>query len=329
VYVVFLLLTFFTVAGSVTVLLFVVSDLVERDRKLAARRVQELRRPTAGGDMPALFKDVNEFDLGELARPETLPSVPTLLLGLRKRDWLRPLRDSLKRSALPVSPWQVLAGSATLAMGLALAGWWLQGLLLAVPGFLAGAAGPIVYVVARARAHRERFLAQLGGAFELMARVLRSGQSVPQAFQAVGDAFEDPIAGAFTRCREQQDMGLPPDVAFQELAEQSGVLEMRIFVMAMLIQRQVGGNLSEVLERLATLVRERQRIRGQVRTLTAEGRMQAAVLLVLPLVLFVAMRFVNRAYADELLARPGLLLATFLSMGVGALWIRKIVNFDI
>src|SRR5437868_15342558 len=104
---------------------------------------------------------------------------------------------------------------------------------------------------------------------------------------------------------------------------------MRIFVMAMMIQRQVGGNLSEVLDRLAGLVRERSPLRGQIRTLTAEARMQAAILLVLPFFLYLAMRTVNRAYADELLQHQGLLAATAATMTLGTLWIRKIVNFEV
>ena len=216
-----------------------------------------------------------------------------------------------------------------LALLLGAVGLWSQGPILGVPAFIGGAVGPLVYVKQKARARRERFLAELSGAFDLMARVIRSGQSVPQAFQAVADSFEEPIATAFSRCREQQNLGLPPESAFQELAEQSGVLEMRIFAMAMLIQRQVGGNLSEVLERLAGLVREHRRMRLQIRTLTAEGRMQATVLLVLPFFLFLVMRYVNRGYTDELLRHGTLLAGTMLLMAVGALWIRKIVNFDV
>jgi tight adherence protein B len=169
---------------------------------------------------------------------------------------------------------------------------------------------------------------QLSSAFDLMARVLRSGHSVPQAFQAVADTFEPPISGEFAQCQEQQNLGLLPEVTYRELARRTGVLEIKIFIMAMMIQRQSGGNLSEVLERLAALVRERVRLRSHVRTLTAEGRMQAVVLLVLPPVMFFVMRFINRPYADVLLDHTGLLAAMMASMASGALWIRKIIQFD-
>jgi tight adherence protein B len=98
--------------------------------------------------------------------------------------------------------------------------------------------------------------------------------------------------------------------------------------MALLIQRQVGGNLSEVLERLAMLIRSRLRLRNQVRSLTAEGRLQGLTLLVLPFLLFGTMMVVNRTYTQVLFEHVPLLIATGVSMLVGALWIRKIVNFE-
>ncbi len=103
---------------------------------------------------------------------------------------------------------------------------------------------------------------------------------------------------------------------------------MRIFVMALLIQRQVGGNLSDVLERLAMLVRARLRLRDQVRTLTAEGRLQGLTLLVLPFLMFGALFLVNRTYALSLFEHVPLLVATGVAMLIGVLWIRKIVNFE-
>jgi tight adherence protein B len=329
---VFLLLIFLAVALGVMAGYFVVVDLVRRDERLASRRVQSLREgETRGADEPPLFKDVCEIDPGKFDHSRPAPrAIDWVKAGAAPlRDWLGSLRRSLERSALKVRFSQVLTASAALAVVLGAAAWWAQGPLLALLATCGGAAGPFAFVEMKARSRRERFLAQLSGALELMACVIRSRQSVPQAFQAVADSFEEPIAGAFARCREQQNMGLPPEAAFQDLAEQSGVLEMRIFAMAMLVQRQAGGNLSELLERLAGLVRERRRIRQTIRTLTAEGRLQAAVLLVLPFVMFAAMRFVNRDYADELLRHTRLLFATAALMGIGAWWIQRIVRIDV
>ncbi|MGL4553048.1 MAG: type II secretion system F family protein [Gemmataceae bacterium] len=316
-------LYFLTISAAVAVavvagyLAFV--ELKPRDEQRAAFRAVALRgaAPAAVAADAPLFRPVRD----------PAPSGPAVPFW--RRDWGGPLRRSLERSGLGWRADAVVAASAACGLAAGAAGWALQGLLLGVPALLAGLAGPAAYVEMTGRARAEKFLSQLPGAFELMARVIRSGQSVPQAFHAVSDSFEDPIATAFARCREQQNLGLPPEAAFQELAEQSGVLDMRIFVMAMLIQRNAGGNLSEVLERLSSLIRERRRVRQQVQTLTAEGRLQATILLALPFFMLVAMRFVNQAYSDELFEHTSLLVATGVSMGLGALWIRKIINIDV
>jgi tight adherence protein B len=110
--------------------------------------------------------------------------------------------------------------------------------------------------------------------------------------------------------------------------ERSGIVEMRIFAMAVVIQRQSGGNLSEMLERLAGLVRSRLRLRQHVRTLTAEGRMQGWTLAVLPFVVFGVMLRLNRTYAEALLDHQQLIFAMLAMIAVGILWIRRIVNFE-
>ena len=99
-------------------------------------------------------------------------------------------------------------------------------------------------------------------------------------------------------------------------------------MLAILVQQQTGGNLAELLDRLAALIRDRFRIRGKIKTLTAEGRMQAAVLLGLPPALFLVVLFLNRGYAQILLDQPSLLVGMFISELIGWLWIRRIIHFD-
>jgi len=307
-------------------------DLRQRDSFRARQRMDsEFHKPEAKSTPHApLFKHVSQFDLEEIApdrlAPSDMPDAP--LPNLERTDWRSRLEATLAQSGLSLTLTQLGYISAGMALAGAVLGFLLNGLMLAAIAFLILGVAPLLYVRQRQAARRDRFLKQLPSAFDLMARVMRSGHSVPQAFQAVADSFEPPIAGEFAFCQEQQNLGLLPDVTYRDLARRTGVLEIKIFVMAMMIQRQAGGNLSEVLERLATLVRERVRLRNHIRTLTAEGRLQAFVLLVLPPIMFLVMRFVNRPYADVLLEHPGLLMAMAVSMGLGALWIRKIIQFD-
>jgi len=276
-----------------------------------------------------LYKRLDPLKLGPgqalpdpLALERAAPRLPAKPGG-RER-----LRGMLDQANLALTVNQLLAAGATLGFLLGGLGTWLGRLPVGLAMAALGAVVPLLYVHGRRKARREKYLHQLPGAFDLMARVIRAGQSVPQAFQAVAETFEDPLSGEFARCQKQQSLGLRPELCFQELMERSGMVEMRIFAMAIVLQRQSGGNLSDILERLAGLVRARLRLRQQVRTLTAEGRMQGRTLVVLPFLVLAAMLVINRAYAEVLLDQKGLLAAMLALMGLGILWIRRIVNFE-
>jgi tight adherence protein B len=203
-----------------------------------------------------------------------------------------------------------------------------QSVVAAAIGALVGAGVPLLYVVRKRKARLNKLMTQLPEAFDLMARVIRAGQTTSQAMQTVANEFDSPIADEFAYCYEQQNLGLSPELALRDLVRRTGLLEVKIFVLALLVQQQTGGNLAELLDKLAWLVRERFRIQGKIRSLTAEGRLQAVILLVLPLALLLFLMVVNRAYAQVLFDYPGLLIGMFISEALGALWIRKIVHFD-
>jgi tight adherence protein B len=302
----------------------------QRDRFNARKRLVEEFGP---GPAPArisraLFKDPEALELSTAAEEydyfskEAEEAAPLSARTLRVK-----LAVLLQRAAVPLSVKQWLLIPAGCAIGLGVCGAWL-GWVGVLAGLIAGAVGPWFLLAWRAAARQKMYLRQLPDAFDLMARVIRAGQSVPQAFQAVSETFEDPLASEFAFCQHQQNFGLRPEVAFQEMAQRSGILELRIFVMATAVQRQTGGNLAEVLERLASLLRARLRLQQRIRTLTAEGRLQGLTLVVLPVVVFGVLLVVNRRYAEQLLARPGLVATTLACMTVGLLWIRSIVRFE-
>jgi tight adherence protein B len=258
-----------------------------------------------------------------------MPRLPVPVSTGRSRRLSQRIQKWLDQARVPLPPriwaaFAVVLGALGGGLGYLLGGPWLAGASL-----LLGLAAPWLFIHAACRRQRDKLLRQLPNAFDLMARVLRAGQSVGQALQAVAEAFDNPIKDEFAQCQKHQSLGLRPEVTYQEMAERCGILELGIFVMAMVIQRQTGGNLSEVLERLAQLVRARLKLRQQVRTLTAEGRLQGWTLLLLPFLTFAAMFAINRTYAESLLEHPGLLAATFISMTAGMFWIRRIVRIDL
>jgi tight adherence protein B len=311
-------LAFLAVALAVVGVYSFLSDLFLRDRSRLGRRMdEEFRHKQRDRARKAvLFKNLSQL-AAEAAAEEPA-------LSLRRRFVLL-----VEQSGLDWTPARVLAFCAGLAvfcgaLGAVLRGNLLIGLLLALVTFPL----PILFVAFKRNARRNKLQTQLPDAFDLMARVIRAGQTMIQALQAVGDDFEKPISAEFSYCYEQQNLGLPPEAALRDLARRTGILEVKIFVLALLIQQQTGGNLAEMLDKLAAVMRDRARIQGKIRTLTAEGRLQALVLLGLPPFLLLAIIVLNPGYGSVLLDHYWLLIGMFISEFFGMLWIRKIVNFD-
>lgn len=323
-------LIFITVTLGVGATVQLLSGLLFRGASPVRRRLAEEFGQGRQAPRGPLFTRLDQLSVDPLTGGMSDLGMAELQPPPTRGDWglAYRLHEMLEQANLKWTVPQLLLVCGGLGLGLGALATWLAGPFVGGPVALAGTAAPFVGVHLRRTARQQLFLSQLPPAFELMARVLRSGHSVPQALQAVVDSAEQPIAGELADCQKQLNLGLRPEVSFQELARRSGLVEMRIFVMALLIQRQVGGNLSDVLERLAMLVRARLRLRDQVRTLTAEGRLQGLTLLVLPFVMFGAMLFVNRPYALSLFEHVPLLVATGVAMLVGVVWIRKIVNFE-
>jgi len=273
-------------------------------------------RSTAGSERSSF----NASQLGELADAATNRNAPSLA---------ERLRQLIDQSGMGISPLQFVAYSAAAALSLLLACWLpLQAPKTGIAAALLGALGPLLFLVQMRKRRVEAIRAQLPDALELMARILRSGQTVAQAMHAVAEEFPKPLGTEFGYCYEQQNLGLSPDIALRELARRAGAMEVRIFVMALMVHRQAGGNITELFDRLALVVRQRFRLRGEVQALTAEGRMQALLLLGLPVMIWIALFFLNRPYALALFDHEWLVYSTIGLMTIGAICIRKIVNFE-
>lgn len=326
------LLVFTAVTLGLTAGYQLVVPLFSREARQARQRMKkEFRNERIGQDVPAApFRNPDRLVLDPSPVPgDASPGEDSALRTRLRTGWGARVDDLILASELPVTRRQFLTAAGGLGLTLGLVGAAIGGVILGAGAAAAGVAALPLYARYRREARREKMLQQLPNAFALMARVIRAGHSVPQAMQAVAEAFENPLAAEFSRCQQQQSLGIRPEVTFQDMAQCTGILEVRVFVTAMLIQRQAGGNLSEMLDRLSALIRDRLRIRKQVRTLTAEGRLQGLTLFVLPFLVFGALMVINRKYAMVLLEHPSLLLATGAVMGVGVLWIRRIINIDV
>ena len=176
------------------------------------------------------------------------------------------------------------------------------------------------------------FEAGLPEAIDLMGRAIRAGHPLSSGLKMVADETQEPIAGEFRRTFEEQRFGLPFDDAIVSMADRVTLVDVRILVTAILIQREVGGNLAEVLDNLASVIRARFTIRRQLRTYTAQGRMSGYVLAVLPIAVGTIIYLLNPAYMKVLfnsdVGQFMVMVAAVLQI-IGYLWIRKIVNIEI
>lgn len=312
------LLTFMAVALGVAGVYSIISDLFLRDKTRVNSRVDDefRRKQRDRAERSSLFRNLGQM-AAEAGAGEERPSASQRFAAM------------VEQSGLDTTPRKVLAIAATVGLSLGLVcGVLRASLVWGAGGLVVGGLIPILYVRHKKKARMERLRSQLPDAFDLMSRIIRAGQTMSQALLGVADEFSQPISAEFSYCYEQQNLGLPPEAAYHDLARRNDLVEIKLFVLALLVQQQTGGNLAELLDKLSNVPRERYRIRGVVQTLTAEGRMQAMILMALPPVIFLMMMVLNPTYAMQLFLYPKLIAMTLTSEGLGALWIRKIVNFE-
>jgi tight adherence protein B len=176
------------------------------------------------------------------------------------------------------------------------------------------------------------FESELPEAIDLLGRAIRAGHPLSSGMKMVADESGEPIAGEFRRTFEENRFGVPFDDAIQEMSDRVDIVDVRILVTAILIQREVGGNLAEVLDNLASVIRARFTIRRQLRVFTAQGRMSGYVLALLPIVVGTIIYLMNPEYGSRMFTHPmGRLMLgiAFVMQIIGFLWIRKIINIDI
>jgi tight adherence protein B len=165
-----------------------------------------------------------------------------------------------------------------------------------------------------------------------MSRALRAGHSLGAGFSLVAEEMNAPIATEFSRIYEEQNLGIPFNEAIDHATDRIPNLDLKFFATAVVLQRQTGGDLAEILDKIGHLVRERFKIYGQVQALTGEGRLSGVVLLGLPPALFGAVWYLNPDYLMPLFTDPmgkQMLAGGLLLQLLGALVIRKIVNIKV
>jgi tight adherence protein B len=195
-----------------------------------------------------------------------------------------------------------------------------------------GATLPTMYVRRKRTKRLNAFEEFLPESIDLVGRALRAGHPLSAGFKMAADDGPEPVASEFRRVFEEQRFGLPLQDSLLAMTDRINLVDVRILVTAILIQREVGGNLAEILANLAAVVRARFTIRRQIRVYTAQGRMTGYLLSALPIIIFSILYMLNAEYMSILFTDPiGKILVTaaIVMQLLGFLWIRKIIRIEI
>lgn len=322
-------LAFFLGAGIVLGSFFGVTKVpgMLLQRKLEAR----LEEVAMGPDIePVAGADGQTKTVVKVTEGGPMPGVDRFIGGTTRGSALgRWIEQSGVKTSISAMLLIALAHAAVFGLiGLMLvkAGW---GFMI---GAIVGFALPFMFLNMKRKRRMLAFEENFPEALDLIARALKAGHAFVTGLKMVADEMPDPIGPEFRKTFDEQNFGLPLKDALENLTMRVPGLDVRFFATAVLIQRETGGNLSEILENLAHVVRERFKILRQVRVYTAHGRMTGYVLLALPAVLCIALAFINPDHMNVLFReRMGqMLLMVALGMQtIGYFWIRQVVKIEV
>jgi tight adherence protein B len=272
----------------------------------------------------AIPADMKIEILGEMSRTDKF---------LYKFKVIRKLHDWLDRAGLKIDVKVfLLALLIFTAAGLLLGTALNRGLIPPLIIMIIFDSVPFIFLRIRSTNRMQRFTEQLITALDMMSRALKAGHSLTAAIQVVGNEMSDPIASLFRSVYEEQAYGLSVRDALAHLVDRMDTFDLRFFVTAVNIYREIGGNLSEILENLAKTIRERLKIRRQVRVYTAQARLSGYILAALPIFAAIFFYFMAPDYIGELTeAKLGryLIAAAVIAQVIGFFIIRKIIDIRI
>ena len=271
--------------------------------------------------------------ISDLTRDESLSEMPKFNQLLERWPWSRRLEAFLAQAGLKIKPGKFVLISAVLVLGMYV-------IILKIVDIPVAAAGvgavsallPVFFVGLKRKRRFQQFSKSFPEAIDLLVRAVRAGHAFTSGLEMISTELPDPVASEFRTTFEEHNYGLPLRDALWNLAERVPLMDVRFFVSALLIQKETGGNLAEILENLATVLRERFKIMGELRVRTAQGRLTAVILIALPPSLLAFLAFSNSEYVNVLFKDPFgiyLLLAAAGLQLIGSLLLWKIVSVEV
>jgi tight adherence protein B len=312
------------IIGGLAILILVIGIV----STVRSRGSVEQRLQTFAGASDVMVEEKKE------SKKRSTPIADSLNRALEGRRVSENLSTQLARADLKLTVGEFLVLQVLSALGIGAVGYFLSGTI--VLGILAAVLGwfaPRWFVSFRQGQRLHAFNDQLGDALNLMVNGLRSGYSVMQAMEAVSREMPPPIAEEFSRIVQEVQIGLPLDQAMSNMLRRIKSDDLDLVVTAINVQREVGGNLAEILDVISFTIRERVRIKGEIRTLTAQGRYSGYVISLLPIGLGLVLFCVNKPYVSRLFTSGwcgwAMVVCGLLMIGTGFIAIQKIVTIEV
>ena len=274
-----------------------------------------------------------------LLRDEMLSKIPAIDNLLRRSSKISNLQPFLEQADLKIRAGNILVLCMFSAVAMAVIGYILAGslppnqaLLFAAVGLVIGGFVPYSYASYRRNKRFQKFEELFPEAIDTLARAVRAGHAFTTALELIANELSEPVASEFRKLFEEQKFGLPVRDALMNLAERMPLVDVKFFVTAVMLQRETGGNLAEILDNLSYVIRERFKIMRQVRVYTAQGRLTMLLLMGLPPVIVVTMLMTSPAFIHPLFADPighVLVVAGIVLQTLGYFVIRKIIQIQV
>ena len=267
-----------------------------------------------------------------LLRDESASSIPVLNEWLKKSAHTMSLQRSIKQAGLHVKPATILLAAGTLGFLGLLIGSLQHGTLVGIAYGGLGVFAPYMYLRFKRRRRIENFEAQLPEAMDMLINAMQAGYSFQAAMELVGNELMDPLGTEFSQFYEEQRLGIDVRSALLGMQDRIQSLDLKMFITAVLIQRETGGNLTEVLSNISRVIRERFRIQGELKTLTAQVRLSGKMLALLPIIVVGGVMLTNPKFIEPLFQEQAghvILVVAGVSQVVGFILMRKIANIEI
>lgn len=320
----FILLTFLLMFALVVLAVSLGLKFLETQKK---KKVAEMLDTATAG--PAVI------ETKVLLEPEKPANVAIQNL-LRRFDFVRKMEAHIQQAGMTMNVYSLLLLMVGLLVPGALLGARLNILMYPEPSALAGAlvcgSLPYLYVLGARKKRLATFEEQFPEALDFLARAMRAGHAFSIALEMLSEESPQPLGQEFRKVFNEANLGLPIETALQNLANRVPLLDVSFFVSAVLLQRETGGNLAEILNKLALIIRERFKLKGQVKAASAHGRITGTILTLMPVALMFGLLIVAPGYLQGMAADEDgrmLIAVCIVCMVIGHFLIRKIVNIKV